>query len=166
MAFSWVTSSLDPYVLLPWSLYLHQFQAHTSYIIFCSFLSAKWRLSYLFLVVSLNSLNDSSILPMPLQPVGIIGTVGRYVYFDINFNIRTHSLSQFTLPGPYVQVPVTRRRTDVLLAELSAAATIISFWDKTTNPAVYITVCLVVAIGINVLGVGEHLSMILTLFPL
>ncbi|KAH0826384.1 amino acid transporter [Lanmaoa asiatica] len=41
-------------------------------------------------------------------------------------------------------------------AELSAAATIISFWDKSTSPAVWITMCLVVAIGINALGVGAY----------
>lgn len=49
--------------------------------------------------------------------------------------------------------------TECLLAELSAAATIISFWDKTTSPAIWISMCLVVAIGINALGVGENFSL-------
>ncbi|GAA6016436.1 hypothetical protein JCM11491_002411 [Sporobolomyces phaffii] len=39
--------------------------------------------------------------------------------------------------------------TIVLPAELSAAAVLIGYWDKTTNPAVWITVCLVVACAIN-----------------
>jgi amino acid transporter len=44
--------------------------------------------------------------------------------------------------------------TECLLAELSAAATVINFWDHTTNNAVWITMCLVVVVGINILGVG------------
>ena len=47
--------------------------------------------------------------------------------------------------------------TECLPAELSAAAAIIGYWDSTTSPAVWISVCLIVAIGINVLGVGKHL---------
>jgi hypothetical protein len=46
--------------------------------------------------------------------------------------------------------------TLTLPAELSAAAAIIGYWDSTTSPAVWISVCLVVAIGINALGVGEQ----------
>jgi amino acid transporter len=46
--------------------------------------------------------------------------------------------------------------TLTLPAELSAAAAVISFWDSTTSPAVWISVCLVVAIGINALGVGAY----------
>ncbi|KAG9311192.1 amino acid permease [Chiua virens] len=46
--------------------------------------------------------------------------------------------------------------TLTLPAELSAAATVISYWDKKTSPGVYITVCLVVAIGINLLGVRAY----------
>ncbi|KAF9218473.1 amino acid transporter [Gyrodon lividus] len=46
--------------------------------------------------------------------------------------------------------------TLTLPAELSAAATIINFWDTTTNNAVWITMCLVVVVGINVLGVGAY----------
>ncbi|KIJ15781.1 hypothetical protein PAXINDRAFT_60036, partial [Paxillus involutus ATCC 200175] len=39
-------------------------------------------------------------------------------------------------------------------SELSAAATIIDFWDHKINSAVWITTCLVVALGINIWGVG------------
>ncbi|KAI9567928.1 amino acid permease [Boletus coccyginus] len=46
--------------------------------------------------------------------------------------------------------------TLTLPAELSAAAALISFWDTTTSPAVWISMCLVVAIGINALGVGAY----------
>lgn len=38
-------------------------------------------------------------------------------------------------------------------AELSAAATIIQFWDTTTSPAVYITVFLVAIVALNFCGV-------------
>ncbi|KAI5477898.1 amino acid transmembrane transporter [Pseudohyphozyma bogoriensis] len=37
-------------------------------------------------------------------------------------------------------------------AELSAAAVLISYWDDSVNPAVWITMCLVVAVGINLGG--------------
>ncbi|KIJ15769.1 amino acid-polyamine-Organocation superfamily protein [Paxillus involutus ATCC 200175] len=46
--------------------------------------------------------------------------------------------------------------TLTLPAELSAAATVINFWDHTTNNAVWITMCLVVVVGINILGVGAY----------
>ncbi|KAF8550181.1 amino acid permease [Imleria badia] len=46
--------------------------------------------------------------------------------------------------------------TVTLPTELSAAAVIIGYWDKKTDPAVWITVCLVVAIAINALGVGAY----------
>ncbi|KAF8431958.1 amino acid permease [Boletus edulis BED1] len=46
--------------------------------------------------------------------------------------------------------------TLTLPAELSAAAAVISYWDKSTSPAVWITMCLIVAIGINALGVGAY----------
>ncbi|GAA5961740.1 hypothetical protein JCM3765_000495 [Sporobolomyces pararoseus] len=39
--------------------------------------------------------------------------------------------------------------TIVLPAELNAAAVLIGYWDKSTNPAVWIAVCLVVACAIN-----------------
>lgn len=38
-------------------------------------------------------------------------------------------------------------------AELSAAATLVQFWDSTTNPAVWITVFLVVIVVLNFSGV-------------
>lgn len=41
-------------------------------------------------------------------------------------------------------------------AELSAAATLIQFWDSTTNPAVWITVFLVVIVCLNFCGVRMY----------
>jgi amino acid transporter len=38
-------------------------------------------------------------------------------------------------------------------AELSAAATLVQFWDTTTSPAVWITVFLVVIVILNFCGV-------------
>ncbi|KAG1896364.1 amino acid permease/ SLC12A domain-containing protein [Suillus fuscotomentosus] len=46
--------------------------------------------------------------------------------------------------------------TVTLPAELSAAATIINFWHPGVSNAVWITMCLVVAIGINMSGVGVY----------
>lgn len=46
--------------------------------------------------------------------------------------------------------------TVTLPAELSAAATIINFWHPGVNNAVWITMCLVVAVGINMSGVGVY----------
>ncbi|KAI9567934.1 amino acid permease [Boletus coccyginus] len=46
--------------------------------------------------------------------------------------------------------------TVTLPTELAAAAAVISFWDTTTSSAVWISVFLVVAIGINALGVGAY----------
>ena len=43
----------------------------------------------------------------------------------------------------------------VLPAELSAAAVLISFWNKIINPAVWVTMCLVVVIVINAFGAGN-----------
>ncbi|KAI0743850.1 amino acid permease [Daedaleopsis nitida] len=43
-----------------------------------------------------------------------------------------------------------------LPTELSAASVVISYWDKTTSPAVWITMCLVVVITINVFGAGAY----------
>ena len=43
-----------------------------------------------------------------------------------------------------------------ILADLSAAAAIIYYWDSSTSPAVWISVGLVVVVGINALGVGKH----------
>jgi amino acid transporter len=44
----------------------------------------------------------------------------------------------------------------VLPAELSAAAVLIGLWDDKTNAAVWITVCMVVVIGINLMGAGFY----------
>ncbi|KAI5477899.1 amino acid transmembrane transporter [Pseudohyphozyma bogoriensis] len=43
-----------------------------------------------------------------------------------------------------------------LPAELSAAAVLIGYWNDTVNPAVWITVCLVVAVGINLGGARAY----------
>ncbi|KZO99315.1 hypothetical protein CALVIDRAFT_548644 [Calocera viscosa TUFC12733] len=43
-----------------------------------------------------------------------------------------------------------------LPVELSAAAVLVGFWDHATNPAVYITVCLVVVVAINACGAGVY----------
>jgi amino acid transporter len=45
--------------------------------------------------------------------------------------------------------------TIALPAELSAAAVLISFWNKAINPAAWITITMTVAIIINYLGVGK-----------
>lgn len=44
----------------------------------------------------------------------------------------------------------------ILPAELSAASVLIGFWDQKTNPAVWISVCLVVVVFINMLGSGAY----------
>ncbi|PPQ72714.1 hypothetical protein CVT26_003009 [Gymnopilus dilepis] len=44
----------------------------------------------------------------------------------------------------------------VLPAELSAASVLIGFWNKEISPAVWITVCMVVVIVINLLGAGAY----------
>lgn len=46
--------------------------------------------------------------------------------------------------------------TFILPAELSAAAVLIGYWDRTTNPAVWITVTGLVAVVINFLGAGAY----------
>lgn len=45
--------------------------------------------------------------------------------------------------------------TIILPAELSAASVLIGFWTQDVNPAVWITVCMVVVVVINLLGAGE-----------
>jgi amino acid transporter len=42
--------------------------------------------------------------------------------------------------------------TIVLPAELSAASVLINFWNKNVNDAVWITVCLIIVISINMCG--------------
>ncbi|KAF9477031.1 amino acid permease [Pholiota conissans] len=44
----------------------------------------------------------------------------------------------------------------ILPAELSAASVLIGFWNKEINPAVWITVCMIVVIAINLLGAGAY----------
>ena len=44
----------------------------------------------------------------------------------------------------------------VLPAELSAASVLIGFWNNTINGAVWITICMVVVIAINLMGAGER----------
>jgi len=44
----------------------------------------------------------------------------------------------------------------VLPAELSAASVLIGFWNKTINGAVWITICMVVVIAINLMGAGVY----------
>ena len=48
----------------------------------------------------------------------------------------------------------------VLPAELSAASVLIGFWNKTINGVVWITICMVVVIAINLLGAGERFHLI------
>jgi yeast amino acid transporter len=43
-----------------------------------------------------------------------------------------------------------------LPAELSAAAILINYWNKTVNNAAWITICLVVVIAINMCGAGVY----------
>jgi len=46
--------------------------------------------------------------------------------------------------------------TIILPAELSAAAVLIGYWNKEVNPAVWITVCLIVTVFINMMGAGVY----------
>ncbi|KAI0824226.1 amino acid permease [Trametes gibbosa] len=46
--------------------------------------------------------------------------------------------------------------TIILPAELSAAAVLINFWNKSVNNAVWITMCLIVVITINMFGAGVY----------
>ncbi|EIW64731.1 amino acid permease [Trametes versicolor FP-101664 SS1] len=46
--------------------------------------------------------------------------------------------------------------TIILPAELSAAAVLINFWNQSVNNAVWITICLVVVITINMFGAGVY----------
>lgn len=45
--------------------------------------------------------------------------------------------------------------TILLPAELSAASVLVGFWNKEVNPAAWVTIFLVVAISINLLGAGK-----------
>ncbi|TFK64955.1 amino acid permease [Pluteus cervinus] len=44
----------------------------------------------------------------------------------------------------------------ILPAELSAASVLVGFWDKETNPSVWIAVCMFVVVFINMLGAGAY----------
>ena len=46
----------------------------------------------------------------------------------------------------------------VLPAELSAAAVLISYWNKAINPAAWVSMCLVVVVSINLLGAGNTVT--------
>ncbi|KAG2117799.1 amino acid permease [Suillus discolor] len=46
--------------------------------------------------------------------------------------------------------------TIVSPAEISAAALLINYWDKTTNDSVWVVICLVVVLTINMLGAGAY----------
>ncbi|KAI0669962.1 amino acid permease [Trametes maxima] len=46
--------------------------------------------------------------------------------------------------------------TIILPAELSAAAVLMNFWNKSVNNAVWITMCLVVVVTINMFGAGVY----------
>ncbi|KAJ7688439.1 amino acid permease-domain-containing protein [Mycena rosella] len=46
--------------------------------------------------------------------------------------------------------------TIILPAELSASAVLIGFWNKDVNPAAWITIVMVVVIGINMCGAGVY----------
>ena len=56
--------------------------------------------------------------------------------------------------------PVRYNWVIVLPAELSAAAVLIRFWNREINSSVWIVVCMVVVIGINLLGAGERLHLV------
>lgn len=44
----------------------------------------------------------------------------------------------------------------ILPAELSAAAVLINYWNDTINNAVWITICMVVVIAINMFGARAY----------
>ena len=48
----------------------------------------------------------------------------------------------------------------MLPAEISAASVLISFWNETINGAVWVTVGVVVVVGINLMGAGERFHLI------
>jgi amino acid transporter len=51
--------------------------------------------------------------------------------------------------------PAERDRS-ILPAELSAAAVLINYWNKTVSNGVWITICLIVVVVINFLGAGMY----------
>ncbi|KAI0704873.1 amino acid permease [Cytidiella melzeri] len=46
--------------------------------------------------------------------------------------------------------------TIILPAELSAAAVLINYWNQSVNNAAWITICMVVVVGINMFGAGAY----------
>ncbi|KAL9716066.1 hypothetical protein Ac2012v2_000510 [Leucoagaricus gongylophorus] len=79
-----------------------------------------------------------SFLPIP---GGHIKLAGRFVDPAFSFAMGWNYWYNFTI---------------VLPAELSAAAVLIGFWNKTINPAAWITITLFVAVTINFLGAGAY----------
>ena len=54
----------------------------------------------------------------------------------------------------------------VLPAELSVPAVFISYWNKTINPAVWVSLFWVIIVGINLLGAGKEFNPINSVFSL
>jgi amino acid transporter len=72
-------------------------------------------------------------------------TMGWNYWWDFRYLVCTFSLN---LMGRY-------NWAIILPAELSAASVLIGFWNDKINPAVWITVCMIVVIVINMLGAGK-----------
>lgn len=71
--------------------------------------------------------------------------------------VASHVLRFFYRPGRTDPTLCIQNHLPLLLiAELSAAAVLINFWEPPAkvNNAVWITVCLIVAVVINLLGAG------------
>lgn len=51
-------------------------------------------------------------------------------------------------------MPVVPPRVRLLWSICSAAAILIGYWNSTISPAVWITICMVVVVAINMLGAG------------
>jgi amino acid transporter len=78
----------------------------------------------------------------------------RCEWLEDSYGLISH---QFTIPGEY-DLALKFSQLTLGEAELSAAATLIDYWNPGVNNAVWITVCLVVAVGINLFGVGSSLT--------
>ena len=61
------------------------------------------------------------------------------------------------LPAADLDFSVRFNWVIVLPAELSAASVLIGFWNKEINPSVWIVICMIVVVGINLLGAGKRL---------
>lgn len=80
----------------------------------------------------------------------------------------THYASRFVDPalGMAVGFNYWYSWAITLPTELVAAAIVISYWDNSTNPAVYISICMVLIWAVNFLGArayGEFELQVLTL---